>query len=379
MTDAVSWDPRAAGGEQVAAHDELRARCPLAHSEALGWTFLRHADVVRVARDHETFSSVVSTHLNVPDGLDPPEHTVYRALVDRYFTPELVADFEPRCRAIAADLVGALGAHAGVVRGLAEPYALLVQSSYLGWPGWLEGPLRAWIAHNREATATRDRAATAAVAREFEGYVTTLIAERRAMGPAAPDDLTTRLLGDRVAGRPLTDPELVSILRNWTVGELGTIAASVGIVVHYLAARPDVQAALRLDPGVIAAAVDEILRIDPPFLANRRVVTRPVEIAGRAFEPGDRVSVLWASADRDEDVFGDPDEFRLGRPPADNLLYGTGIHWCPGAPLARLELRVLVEELLAATTAIELDPAASAPVRAAYPGLGFERLPVLVR
>ena len=97
--------------------------------------------------------------------------------------------------------------------------------------------------------------------------------------------------------------------------------------------------------------------------------------ARRRFEPGDRLTVLWASADRDADVFGDPDEFRLGRPAPDNLLYGAGIHVCPGAPLARLELQVLVEELLAATSRIEPWPD-EPPVRAAFPAGGFTDLSV---
>jgi cytochrome P450 len=88
--------------------------------------------------------------------------------------------------------------------------------------------------------------------------------------------------------------------------------------------------------------------------------------------------VLWASANRDEDVFGDPDEFRLDRNPADNLLYGRGIHACPGASLARLELRVLIEELLSATTGIEMLPGMD-PVRATYPGSGYTTLPLIIR
>lgn len=378
-TDHGTWDPRSTAvlENQVAAYDELRTRCPVARDESGAWTLFRHADVLRVALDHATFSSDVSSHLQVPNGMDPPAHTAYRAIVDRYYTPEVVGAFEPACRAIAATLVAELprDMRAAIMTDLAEPFALRVQSAYLGWPERLEEPLRAWTARNRAATLARDPVATAAVADEFDGYITGLLDERRALGDDAPDDLTTRLMHERVDGRPLTDDELVSILRNWTVGELGTISASVGIVVHLLATRPDVQEMLRRYPVTITEATDEMLRIEPPFIASRRVVARPTTLAGRRFERGDRLTALWASADRDEDVFGDPNEFRLGRPGPDNLVYGAGIHVCPGAPLARLELRVLVEELLAATSRIE-PWAAELPTRAAYPAGGFTDLSV---
>ncbi|HKX66590.1 MAG TPA: cytochrome P450 [Intrasporangium sp.] len=187
--------------------------------------------------------------------------------------------------------------------------------------------------------------------------------------------MTTALLRDSVDGRPLTDAEIVSIVRNWTVGELGTIAASIGIVVEFLARRPDVVELLRDDPGATGTATDEILRIHAPLVANRRGTRRSVTIRGRRIQEDERVIVLWASANRDERVFGDPDEFRLDRDPGDNLLYGRGIHDCPGAPLARLELRVVVEALLATFPALAL-PAGGRRELGRYPGSGFSVLDV---
>ena len=104
------WDPRSPAvlQDQLAAYDEMRGRCPVAHSEYLGWSLFRHADVLQVVEDHQTFSNVVSTHLNVPDGMDPPEHTVYREMVDRYFTTELVDAFEVECRRVVGELLGEL-------------------------------------------------------------------------------------------------------------------------------------------------------------------------------------------------------------------------------------------------------------------------------
>ena len=162
----------------------------------------------------------------------------------------------------------------------------------------------------------------AAIALEFDGYIRDLLTVRRQAGDAARDDITTRLLRERVWDRTMTDDEIVSLLRNWTVGELSTISASVGILAHYLATHPETQRQLRNDPSLIGIANDEILHLHAPLIANRRATTRPAELGARILDAGEPVTAIGASANRDEAVFGDPDEFHLDRNPADNLLYG---------------------------------------------------------
>ncbi len=260
---------------------------------------------------------------------------------------------------------------------LAEPFANAVACAFMGWPESLHAPLREWTGKNHRATLSMDRAAMSAVALEFDGYIREQLDVRRSLGASAPDDVTTSL-SERVDGRPLDDAEIVAIVRNWTVGELGTIAASVGIIVDALAARPDLQDLLRADRSLVVPATDEILRSHAPLVSNRRRTTRDVTISGRRIPAGERVIVLWASANRDERVFGDPDVLRLDRDPADNLLYGRGIHVCPGAPLARLELHVLVDALLDATTRIEPAPEAERTL-ATYPASGFSAVSVRLR
>lgn len=376
------WDPRSEVvlDDQIAAYDEMRQRCPVAHSEYLNWSLFRHGDVKRALDDHETFSNAVSSHLSVPNGMDPPEHTEYRRIVDRYFTPERMISFEPACRQIAIELVERLpgGGEAEMMEEFARVFALQMQSAFLAWPRDLHEPLRQWIDKNQGSTLARDGIAMAAVALEFDVYIKELLAERREAGTAAPDDITTSLLREQVGDRLLQDEEIVSILRNWTVGELSTIAASVGILAHYLAAHPEVQQQLREQPSSLPTAIDEILRIHGPLISNRRITTKPVEIGGRRLRAGERVTLIWASANRDEAVFGDPDEFRLDREPSENLLYGAGVHVCPGAPLARLELRVVMGELLERTKHIDLVPGKE-PVKATYPASGFSSLPLLIR
>lgn len=371
------WDPRSEEvlKDQIAAYDQMRHACPIAHSPYGYTTVFGHADTLRVVQDHKTFSSAVSRFPSVPNGMDPPEHTPFRRLIEPYFDDEHMQAFAPQCRDIAAGMVRALPA-AGTVEFIgefAQIFAREAQCAWLGWPDELHEPLRLWTLKNHRATLSRDQAAQAAVAQEFDGYIKNLLAVRREAGDAAPPDITTHLLRNESLGRPLTEDEIVSILRNWTVGELGTITASIGILAQYLAVHPDIQQRLRNAPKLLPAAIDEILRINAPLIMNRRITTKETQLAGHTLPAGTRIAVLWASANRDEAVFGNPDEFRLDRDPELNLLYGAGIHVCPGAPLARLELRIVMEELLSGTEWLAPNDA-KPPVKAYYPGSGFSSL-----
>jgi len=379
QADAPDWDPRGPEvlDDQIAAYDALRRRCPVARGDDLHWSLLRHEDVMRALLDHEAFSSAAFTHLTVPNGMDPPEHAAFRRIIEPYFAPEVMAAFEPACRDIAEAVAARLPPHGemDVIPAVAEDFALRAQCAFMGWPDGLHEPLRAWTRRNAEATLARDRTQLAEVALEFDGHIRALLQERREARQRAPRDVTTRLMQERVDGRALTDAEIVSIIRNWTVGEVGTIAASVGIILHYLAERPALQDGLRTAPADLPAAIDEILRIHAPLIANRRVTRRSVVVGGRSIPAGQRVTLIWASANRDEAAFGDPDAFDPGRNQTRNLLYGAGIHVCPGASLARLELRLIIEALLRRTGRIALPPGRP-PQRAVYPGSGFARLPL---
>jgi cytochrome P450 len=384
MNDAFQpdWDPRSEAvlRDQRAAYDAMRERCPVAFSDYLQWSVFQHADVVRVLSDPETFSNAASRHLSVPNGMDPPAHTAYRRVIEPHFEPARMQAFEPTCRAIAADLVQRLLGrdHVEVIAELAVSFAVRIQCAFLGWPPEMHEPLRVWTRKNHEATLAQDRKAMAEIAREFVGYVEQLLRVRREAGAESGDDITTSLLRVQVMGKPLRAEEIVSILRNWTVGEVGTISAAVGILVHFLAQRADLQQQLRKQPSLLPTAIDEILRIHGPLVANRRITTRPVEIGARKLDAGERLSLIWISANRDGRVFEDAEAFRLDRDPAHNLLYGAGIHVCPGAPLASLELRVLVEELLRRASRIE-PISGNPPTPAVYPASGFAALPLRIR
>lgn len=263
------WDPKsdAVQRDQRAAYDEMRERCPVAYSDFLGWSVFRHQDIVRVLMDPDTFSNAASRHLSVPDGMDPPEHTEYRRMIAQYFRPERVDAFEPQCREIAAKRLQSLLERDELefIGDFAHWFAVRIQSASLGWPLEMCEPLRLWTQKNHQATFAQDRTAMAEVAKEFEGYVHELLQIRRAAGAQASDDITSSLLRQQVQGRPLRDEEIVSIVRNWTVGEVGTISAALGILVHYLSQHPELQQQLRTQPSLLPVATEEILRIYGPF------------------------------------------------------------------------------------------------------------------
>lgn len=374
------WDPHspAAGGDQVGVHDEMRRACPLAYSERLGWSLFRHADVMRALGEPAVFSNAVSAHLSVPNGMDPPRHTEYRRIIEPYFSLDRMTALEPTCRGIARDAVASLPdtGEIDVMADFADEFALRAQCAFLNWPIELHRPLRNWVRSNHAATRSRDRKAMAAVAFEFDRHIRAVLEQRR-KAPLDSSDIASELLREQVSDRALTDEEVVSILRNWTVGELATISACIGILIAFLAEHQDVQRQLRADVSVLAAAIDEILRIDSPLMTSRRVTACPVHVGERSIAAGERVTLMWGSANRDERAFDQPALFRLDRDPSLNLLYGAGIHVCPGAPLARLELRLLMEELLGSFECFQSTD--NRPARALYPASGYSACPVRVR
>jgi cytochrome P450 len=343
---------------------------------------LRHAEVVAAATDARTFSSCVSTRRAIPNGLDGDDHATYRAVVDRYLTDERVEREEPQCRAKAAAIVDGLprGATVYSIADIGTPFAVRSQSSWLGWPPDLEADLVEWIRDNHAASRSGSHDRMSEVAERFDQLIRLLLESRR---HAATADVTGELLGDTVDGRPLTTEEIVSILRNWTAGDLGSLAASAGVLVHFLAATPAIQQEVRRiveagDRAALVASVEEILRIDDPFVSNRRVTTRAVTLGGEEIVEGQQVLLNWTAANRDPLVFGDPDRYDPEGNAGSNLVFGAGPHVCPGRALTLMELRVLLEELLGRTTWIELAHDRAA-VRETPPAGGWARVPVVLR
>ncbi len=382
MTDHMPDDLTATGRDLRAYTDQLRPKHGVVRNAQGEWVLLRHELVVQAAQSDKVFSSAVSNHLQVPNGIDAAEHTAYRDALDGFFTPYALAPFHQKFRQVAADLVASLpkGIAVDVVSQIGVRFAVRAQSAWLNWPSALEDRLVDWVAQNHAATRSGDRSRMRQVAESFDELIRSVLAPRRSgTNQDTADDVTARLMRTEVNGRPLTDAEIVSILRNWTGGDLGSIAQCVGVLVHYLATHPAAQTQLRsgVPDGQMDAIIDEILRIDDPFVSNRRVTTCPVTIGGVQLPQGARVKLNWTSANRDAAVFGDPDVLDPQGNADSNLVYGIGKHVCPGRLLATLEMRIALQELLAATTSITLEPQQQAE-RAVSPIGGWAKVAVML-
>ncbi len=373
-TPRDDWDPRdpAVLVDQRQAYDRMRETCPVAHSEFMGWSLFRHGDIVRVLEDPATYSSA-SRHPAIPSGIDPPAHAGFRTALAPHFTEAVMAALEPRSRRIAVELMEPILRDGGaeMMEAFATPFTLRTLCASLGWREEQWECLGGWTHGNQQAAFSRDPAAGRALAKLLSEHVKANLDEHRS---SPSDDVTCALLATSVDGALLDDDQIVSVLRNWVAGE-GTVAGGISLLVLYLAQHAELQKALRDDPSLIPAAVEEILRVDDPLVANRRTTTREVEIGGRTIPAGASLSLMWIAANRDPRAFESADEVHLDRGTDDGLVWGRGIHLCLGAPMARLEMRIALEELLSRTTTFSVGGEVR---RSVYPsdGLAAFRLSV---
>ncbi|MDE0168937.1 MAG: cytochrome P450 [bacterium] len=281
--------------------------------------------------------------------LEPPEHTRLRSLVNRAFTPRRVRELRDPITAIADELLEGLKDRPSfdLLGDYAQPYSVRVIATLLGAPVGDADLLLDWshaIVKMYELHTTHDQARAAIVASgEFSRWVSDLMARRRA---EPRDDLITALcLAETAEGR-LTDPEIVStVVLLLNAGHEATVNTMGNGIVAALR-NGDAWRQLVERSVQPATAIEEMMRFDPPLqLFERYVLAEGVEIAGTPIPPGDKVAVLFGSANRDPRRFEAPDEFRIGRGDPDHITFGAGVHFCLGAPLARLELEIAVDRL----------------------------------
>jgi cytochrome P450 len=234
------WNPLDASilKDQRRAYDEMRERCPVAHSEFMGWSLFRHEDIATVLADPEKYSNV-SRFLAIPNGIDPPVHGRYREALDPNFDREQMARVEPRAREIAAMLLGPMlsGGEVEFIEAFANPFALKTLCALLGWPEQQWECLGGWVHGSQQAAFNKDPVAGKALASLFSEHVKANLDTHRA-SPNHVADATDALLSTDVDGVRLDDDQIVSILRNWTAGH-GTVAAGLGIWSCILLRRPN--------------------------------------------------------------------------------------------------------------------------------------------
>lgn len=380
MTDHIPGEVSPVGRDLRAYTDELRPEHPIVQNDRGEWVLLRHDLVRRAALDPDTFSSATSRFRQVPNGLDGPEHARVREALDPLLSLDALTRHVPVFESVAADLVASLprGTQVDAVNGIGAVFAVRAQSAWLGWPADVEERLLSWMSENYEATRSGTFERTRQVAEDFDDIIRTIL-DGRLPDPSPEADVTDQLLAVTVDGAPLAGADVISVLRNWTGGDLGSIALCAGVLLHELTQAPALQARLRegVSDAELDAIIDELLRRDSPFIGNRRVTTCPVELGGVSIPAGAKIKLHWTSANRDEQVFGDPDGFEPEAHAPHNLVYGIGAHVCPGRDLATIELRTLVRAIITGTRSLTADPT-TPPVREVAPVGGWASVPVIL-
>ncbi|MGW4596967.1 cytochrome P450 [Streptomyces sp. NPDC004457] len=364
------WDP-AFVADPYPAYAQLRARGRVIRYEPTDqWLVPHHADVSALLRDrrlgrtyqhrfgHEEFGRTPPPPEHEPFhtlndhgmlDLEPPDHTRIRRLVSKAFTPRTVERLRPYVEGLANDLVAALAANGGgdLLTDVAEPLPVAVIAEMLGIPEADRGQLRPWSAdicgmyELNPSEETAARAVRASV--EFSDCLRELIAARR---QEPGEDLISGLIAAHDEGDRLTEQEMIStavLLLN--AGHEATVNATVNGW-WALLRNPDQLAALRADHSLVPAAIEELMRYDTPLQLFERWVLDDIEIDGTTIPRGSEIAMLFGSANHDPAVFTDPARLDLARKDNPHISFSAGIHYCIGAPLARMELAASMTALL---------------------------------
>lgn len=370
----VAYDPLSARTTRnpYPAYAALRARAPVHRSRLLrGWVFTRHADVDAILRDHRHFASdprkgTLSSRqlamLPPPHDytllfLDPPDHTRLRALISKAFTRKALSAYESRIREIADALVDDLDDAAAfdLMRAVAWPLPTIIMAEMLSVP--VEDRVRFGVWARRRARlleptiGPRERKAGDEALRALDAYFRPVIAERRT---APGHDIVSILVRAQNEGAQLSERELLNMVRLLLGAGTETTANLIGNGVLALLRHPDQLQRLREDPRLIPFAVEELLRFDSPVQTDFRRALVDCEVNGFPVRKRDNIVLLLGAANRDPEVFEDPDRLDVGRRPGPHLSFGRGIHHCLGAPLARMQSRIVLEVLLERFSSMEL-------------------------
>jgi cytochrome P450 len=364
------WDPqgRQAWDDPLGTWDYLRTTAPAAFSnqgrrgDGRFWSLSRFADIVAAARDTTTFVNTGGSRFATrrpPLEADPPEHTQWRRLLLPYFGPSRMQALQSASRRFTTELLdGLIAARGGdAAHDFARPLPPRVLLTFLDQPADDWAQVKTWCedVFLQNATEPELVARFESANRGLWDYSFQLVAQRRAQPHDPGVDPVTGLLAVRADGQPLDEALVAGVVRLLIAAGHDSTTSALGICLHYLARHPDDQQRLRRNPALIPAAVEEMLRLETPVLSMPRLVAADTVLHGRQLNKGDRVMLFWASGNHDPAAFEEPEVAVLDRKPNQHLAFGYGIHKCIGAPLARLELRVALEEWLRRTEAFGLS------------------------
>lgn len=333
----------------------FRREKPIARADAFGgfWVITRFADVRAAAADTETYSSAGGVTIPpfgnpvpfIPIEVDPPGHADYRKPLQGWMSKGRMDALREELGRIVEDVMAPMlrRGRADLATELAEPVPAIALARVLGLPQ-ADWPRFMRLGHTIVDAGERSDLETAGTAvGEMIAYLGDQIAERRAR---PSHDLLSQIVHMTIGGRPLSAEEVLGAAFFLVEAGHETTVGAISTMLLHLARRPEQRRRLIEQPELVGAAIEEALRFDPPVQNLARTLTRDVTLHGVQMKAGDRVLLCWGSANRDEDRFTDADEFVMDRERNSHVAFGSGVHRCLGAPLARLEMRVVLEKVL---------------------------------
>ena len=366
----------------------LRSSCPVAHSNAFDgfWALSKYHDVKHLLDNIQTYTTVYKnvvpvmslTSRRAPLHLDPPEHTPYRHALDRVLSKKRVDDMTPSIRESAKRLMGELVAKGtgDLVADFTRRFPVEVFGQWFSLSDTQVNILQDTAKAYTEAWESADLQGVQMAGQRLTEMAEALIEERSVRPLDIEKDPISSLLSMTYEGAPFPLPKVVGCVRQILVVGLVAPPIFLGSVAVHLSRHPELQAQLRANPELIPAATEEFLRMYTPYRGFARTARHEVTIGGKTIQPDEPIAMLYASANRDEDVFEDPDTFILNRPNIrQHLAFGHGPHSCAGAPLARVELAIGIEEMLRQTKDFEII---GEPVMSGMPEVGPVVVPIKV-
>ncbi|AZG45417.1 cytochrome P450 [Gordonia insulae] len=346
-------------------NEQNRAACPVAHTDAHGgfWVLSSYEDIATVAKDDAAFSSYQElddgTHTGatipagpirqVPIEMDPPEFTAYRRLLNRSFAPAVIAEWEDYIRSATTYCIDQVidSGTCDLVADVLNPVPAITTLSVLGLPteDWRSFSDTIHEMVHTPPDPDGNFAADDAAQRLMELFVTvTETISARRQNPT--DDLISTLVHAEIDGEPMSDQRLLEIISLVIFGGVDTTGSLLSSVLRWLEANPHERERLAADPGLIPQATEEFLRFFSPVQGLARTATHDCVIGDQQIRKGERLFLSWASANFDPALFPDADQVELDRFPNRHQSFGIGVHRCLGSNLARLEFRVVLEEIL---------------------------------
>jgi cytochrome P450 len=343
-----------------------RSLCPVARSDVYEggfWVLTRYEDVLRVAQDWQTFSSELGLTVPyepapikiLPVAVDPPLQREFKRLVNAHFTPAKVAPWEAQTRALVNRLIDSF-IERGECDFMTEFARPLPGLSFFEMA--LHAPADDLAQVNDWATlASQPKSAEQHDSlMKLAGWIYQLIEQRKADGPQG--DVVDAVLAAQIEGRPITIPEAIGTIHLLILGGLETTAGVLGAAMMRFCEHPEILEQIRDRPELIPEAVEELLRLDGSFICIGRTARHDTEIDGRKIKEGERVIMYWASANRDAAEFDHPDTFDPARERNRHIAFGAGPHRCVGSNLARMNLRIAIDEIAQRLRDLKLKPGA---------------------